>query len=1307
MIKIWDICAKTELPQLIDQVILLQKSYSNELVAQCRQKPLENANKNLLPRQFPGHSDATKAGEGEQGLDIRTVDRAVLEMANRFYVVTEPMIRSVLANDLWAEFPFDFSGDETQIILHLATSSLILGRSGTGKTTCLVFKLLAKLAACRALPEERTPRQLLLTRSNELANRLKDYIEKLMRTFPAKVNDPREEQEEDLALPDVENDDKPDTIFNLQDASAPLVCTFDRLLELLENTIKYIEEEGFPFRNESEDDDAVEKDQSDQSDTSEEEYPRRQLCTEDTAAQFVDFQSFKLEYWPKFPPAIVKNVPIELAFAEIMGVIKGSISSRETLKPLSREAYFQISSRLAPTFTLEAEKTRIYDLYEKYQALKLHRQQVDGIDRVTKLIKAVRENQVLQDYLATKFDEIYVDEVQDLRCLDIELLLNILKDGRAFHFAGDTAQTISHDSHFRFQDIKALFFDHYNQVASLAKQPELSRPRLFLLAKNYRSHQGILGLASLIMDMLWRGFPETVDKLQPEIGHVHGPIPVFFLNCSANMLSTSSTSSMGETEQALDFGAEQAIIVRDHSAKAKLQAELKDQALILTILQSKGMEFDDVLLWNFFTDSPCPGGWRCLDALKIKSGDFDSKKYAAMCSELKQFYVAVTRARIRFSIIESQDELAARVADILTHDASSPLVEVTKSSDPSFLQDLLSLRAISHDPERWSDRGHQLMQRKEYYDAAICFRRAKDKQGETCATAHIMEERGRHLASIGHMKTSRDYFRSAVQKFVELKMVAEAVRTLERMEEYEEAAWLWAGNGKPGKAAPLFSKAGMFKEASDNYHRAHNYDNAASALRQGDFAQNFVSYVTENQSRLSPTGRRTHSRFCIRLMKEEKICRLFFAPVIRLLGSPSERERALIAYEMHDELADLYADQGKWRECFLLVSKMGKLGRALKTIPNLHHSGIETTDLEGIMQRVQDYHFSGKIICQHPDEGDIPDQLRSSNDGWISAQRLISNMLPNSVIENVEAMGNGIIKDFLLLHLLFNLNLLEKVSKLAETPFDAIDKAFRVASIISSLSERNRDPLALLLTGVMEVDQETKPFILLPWSPLHEVAANLNVNEYPRLANEWFLLNFGKMILRLDENLKSLCKSEWRVKCVYFLTQGHCKCDKINSDYSHEKPKASECTMKVSLLIQINTFFCQLTALHSKQVMGADFQSKFLPIRRSWLERLLRELIFVSSFEQSSQAIMEIQSNMLSASRNPGQDRGLSVLAASIEGLLFHRLSKEWIERNDISSLFEQVQLSQILGTTTSFDRQHELIQLRLLRSRPVFLVPW
>jgi ATP-dependent exoDNAse (exonuclease V) beta subunit len=43
-----------------------------------------------------------------------------------------------------------------------------------------------------------------------------------------------------------------------------------------------------------------------------------------------------------------------------------------------------------------------------------------------------------------------------------------------------------------------------------------------------------------------------------------------------------------------------------------VQAENGNVVLVLTILESKGMEFDDVLLLDFFTSSPCPSGLRNL-----------------------------------------------------------------------------------------------------------------------------------------------------------------------------------------------------------------------------------------------------------------------------------------------------------------------------------------------------------------------------------------------------------------------------------------------------------------------------------------------------------------------------------------------------------------------------------------------------------------------------------------------------------------------------------------------------------------------
>lgn len=367
--KVWEIGTKTEISQPIDRIILLQKSYSIEHVTRCHRRPLKDGDKKSLSTFFTGCRDDAEPGATVETLDIRTLDREVLEMANHFYTLTEPMFRSVLAHDLLAEFPFDFSGNETRIILHFDTSSLILGRSGTGKTTCLVFKLLAKYVAGSAVTQERSPRQLLLTRSNELANKLKDYINRLMRALVASPIDEDKQQDTAFSLPDAKDDeDQCDTIFGLEDGSFPIVCMFDQFLELVENIIRYVNQKGFPVT-----DDNGDTQENERSDSSEDEYPRPHPLGKVKVSHFVDFQSFKLDYWPRLPATLTAKLPVELAFAEIMGVIKGSLFSRETLKPLSRNEYLQLSSRLAPAFTLETEKSRVYDIFEKYQALKLHR----------------------------------------------------------------------------------------------------------------------------------------------------------------------------------------------------------------------------------------------------------------------------------------------------------------------------------------------------------------------------------------------------------------------------------------------------------------------------------------------------------------------------------------------------------------------------------------------------------------------------------------------------------------------------------------------------------------------------------------------------------------------------------------------------------------------------------------------------------------------------------------------------------------------------------------------------------------------
>lgn len=44
------------------------------------------------------------------------------------------------------------------------------------------------------------------------------------------------------------------------------------------------------------------------------------------------------------------------------------------------------------------------------------------------------------------------------------------------------------------------------------------------------------------------------------------------------------------------------VLVANETAKEKIPEELS-LALVLTVYEAKGLEFDDVLLYNFFTDS--------------------------------------------------------------------------------------------------------------------------------------------------------------------------------------------------------------------------------------------------------------------------------------------------------------------------------------------------------------------------------------------------------------------------------------------------------------------------------------------------------------------------------------------------------------------------------------------------------------------------------------------------------------------------------------------------------------------------------
>ncbi|KAM0804322.1 P-loop containing nucleoside triphosphate hydrolase protein [Usnea florida] len=823
-ITVWEVVEYTEIPKLLERVIFLQQIYSDETVRRCCQHS-SAADGTQIPVRFENLvSHTAMLAKRSADLDIRTVDQKVIEMTNKFYTLTEPMIQSIISKDLLAEFPFDLSKDEARVIRHFKTASLILGRSGTGKTICLIFKLVGKYLASSAVADQRPVRQVLLTRSPTLAQKLNSRTRRLIKTLLPKSAERDSSEQSDFLLLETakENSDK-NTVFSLRDQSFPLVGTWDSFLDMLENTVTNLHRQAFGDVRESSEENLI-------------DYASTRHLVR---AQFVDFDAFRRAYWPHFSRLLTKGLPINLVFAEIMGVIKGSASSRESLEPLRQEEYLTRSCRLAPAFVLEAERLRVYEIFNAYEKLKLDMGGMDHVDRVVKLLRAVRGDAALKQLLQSTFDEVYIDEVQDHRCLDVELLLSFVRDARGFNFAGDTAQAISQDSTFRFSDIKALFFEHFAAASTATHQKEIARPEMFTLTENYRSHEGI---------------PQTVDKLEPEIGHLSGPKPVLFRGIDVSILKSRNISDATLAAGAREFGAEQVILVRDAEMKKILQGQIENVGLILTILESKGMEFDDVILWNFFTECPDEAGIRSLELLNEEPERFDSKRHSGMCSELKQLYVAITRARVQLFIMESSETTATIVLKLLATSSSKSLVQVTSPSHDDFRTRLEVLRpGTSLSPQDWSRRGAELLGTALFKDAFGCFQKGQDQRGQTEAEGHIREEEGRNCKAHGNVEGFNHNLDLAKDCFLRVNLMDDAVRVLEDLGKIEEAAEILFQDKQYSRAARFFTRTGLSTKAIECHHLAEEYSEVAAMLSKERNYDRLVCYLDENRGSIPST----------------------------------------------------------------------------------------------------------------------------------------------------------------------------------------------------------------------------------------------------------------------------------------------------------------------------------------------------------------------------------------------------------------------------------------------------------------------
>ncbi|KAG2360020.1 hypothetical protein BDR07DRAFT_1487588 [Suillus spraguei] len=533
---------------------------------------------------------------------------------------------------------------------------LCFGSQWYRKTTTMLFKILGMQRAweLRGLDMPK-PRQIFVTKSRMLAKKVEEYFTRLLEsmamagyTLPEIAKLKAQSIEDDLIdIDDAPEVNLPARYSQLGDKHFPLFVTFDQLAKMIAADIFNMDDPGRDVAL---------------------NYIRKAILAAFSAGSHQE----PYEFMSKFISKQFLN--------HLTGIIKGSEQALGFHGSLDRSSYICLSSRSNPVFA--NQRDTLYDIFEIYRKFKKQKHHFDVADRTHAILKVLRN----QNFPGQQVDYLYVDEAQDNLLIDAlgesSFPSSIRENSNGLFWAGDTAQTISAGSSFRFNDLKAFIY-----------RMELNK--LELLRINQRCFN----------------WPPTTDRTMAS-GTVDGVKPVFFTDVDND--SHCKRFLVGESASNLELGARQCILVRDEAAVKKLQEQVGDIGMTMTLYDSKGS------LYNFFGDSAIDASrWRVvLNGVEGQkyAPDFyrDEARYAGICSELKLLYVGITRARRNVWIFDTSDKSDAMRIFWKSQNLISTCARGT---------DVPPL-AVSSTPEEWASSGRSLFFHKRYTQALHCFKHA-------------------------------------------------------------------------------------------------------------------------------------------------------------------------------------------------------------------------------------------------------------------------------------------------------------------------------------------------------------------------------------------------------------------------------------------------------------------------------------------------------------------------------------------------------------------------------------------------------
>lgn len=577
----------------------------------------------------------------------------------------------------------------------------------------------------------------------------------------------------------------------------------------------------------------------------------------------VDYHTFTDLVWPVLPSMVMdfdaaRFDPV-IVYHEIMTVIKGS--HQAVLNPLgvlSREEY--LSWSLETNCPFREDCGCIYSLFEAYEHFKeeqftaIGTKLFDWADVVTHCF------QQRASYSGLIFDHAVLDDVQDYSEAEVLLLATI---SRHLLCLGDSnLGWLEHGSGPRFSSLSAfvagagleldgtgaeapaededLFWSALDESGE-APVPGNTALEYFCLTTQFRFHGAIRAPADALVQLIAFNFPLHHQIMPPLGGSIRlGSSKVMFIEPTNHDILTPFRSLGAGQGTPTSWGSPQVVIVRTQAEKAGLPSELHG-LLCLTVFETRGLEFDNVLLYNFFAASPARAVWNTVRRLEAAESpthcfalEFNKQRHQSLGSELQALYAVITRARNRLWVFDEDISARAAVFElfskhcIVTVVRSSLLLEDTGAAKSKLL-------------------GMQLMSSGAFREAALCFSCCGADSLQAEAEAHSLVLEGKKASHVGE---ERRLFLEAAAAYMKLGFFGEAGRTLLLANEVSHAntAAKIAGDSNLSRACDasemgLDVTAFLEEQVAEVGDGQESRSALLSQLRDCEVAQDYVGWV--------------------------------------------------------------------------------------------------------------------------------------------------------------------------------------------------------------------------------------------------------------------------------------------------------------------------------------------------------------------------------------------------------------------------------------------------------------------------------